>query len=296
MNSLNNSFSFFQDSCIGYTEFFCVPCSSIGKNKIDEFNKFFTDWFFILKKWQNFTNNVGQGCPRKSPGQLVSLFCISSVPVDEMYLASESFDEPFKNRSLRVVALKLNLINIVWLVFGFIFLNSKAAFSVYKSSQVSEVALCWLNCFFVGFKLKFMGLGNKISKIFRETHSINKQHFLVNIFGKGEINKDFCFITLFYEIWKNQLSKLNSYFLLKRELIKKLVIDELRFFRRAYRSSECFLKPIENVFISRRNNKMNDKFFTVFIYMEAAIAVYVTSCISQISICIHANNIARIGI
>lgn len=291
MNFSNNAFPFFKDSGIGLSEYFRMPCSSIGKYSFCKFYKLFANWLLIFKKRTNFIDNVGQSSACNSPVQLIPMIGITCIPVYEVDCSAESLEQPFKNRVLGIIALKHYFIHRIWFVFCFRFNNSERTFSIYKSSQISKIFLGWFNCISRCFKFALLIFRDQICVMFYRFHFFYKTNSFFDAARFGEFYKNSRFFRFFHQIINNAFGKINTVLLLVIKMINRFMCGIYNF-RGRYSSLKKLFKPQQNLFIGRNNIQMAYEFTKAFANVKTPISIYVTSCVSKIGIFYHASNIA----
>src|SRR3990167_8937441 len=304
MNFTNNNFPFFNGLGIGCAEFFRMSCSTVGENRCIEFYKLFAYWFFMPKEWVYFIKNNSKRFSNEAPRQLISSRRIMGFSIDEMNLSSKSPENPFENWSLGVITLKLNLIDIIWFVFGAISLDTKTAFCINKSSQISKIFFGWRNGISMSFKFNFMTYRSQIDKVLKIFHFLNMGISFLDGFRVSKINKKLCFVYLFNKIWQYILGKWN-----RLVSFKVKIVDGFSFWRIFIHdvlnaSPKHTTEPRQNFWINRRYDECRWILRRGFVLIEFAsnakttVSVYIASRVGQSSIfyiCFHNKIMEQIG-
>lgn len=143
MNCVNDSLSNLNNLSIMRSKFLSMSSATIGESRCIEVDQLLTYWFFIFKIWINIFQNLRQCTTGQTPHVLISMSILFTI--NKVNRASKMLKQPFKYGYFTIVTCENDLVSKIRSVFNFIFLNRKAAFSVYKPCKVSKIILCWKN-------------------------------------------------------------------------------------------------------------------------------------------------------
>lgn len=209
MNLLNYRFSFNANIRVNLFENNRLSISTIWQRSFIKFNEFFANRFFVFQEWKYFWKNKIKGFTRKIPIKLISFFNVLFISFNKINISTKSFYNPWKDWIFAVIAAKQDFIIREFVGFASRVYDSKATFSINKSSKISEIFFSWNDCIFNGFKKILVISIDKIFAMFNPFEPVGQIGFRSRSI---KINKDLGFFLFFYKIGQNFFNKVKGFY------------------------------------------------------------------------------------
>ena len=282
MNVKNNSLTMTQDSLVILLEGFRLSVSSVWKCCLVKFNEFFGNWFFIFKKRMDLFQDVVYRFSSKFPKNLIPKARICRVPSNEVHRTSQSRFYPIEKIGLGVVALQNDFVDRVRSSSGSVVLDTQAAFSVYKSCKVGEVALGDCGSFGSFFKNVDVISGNQEILVLRLVHSLDDFFSFLDRLCFKKRYKEHRLISLLQKMWNHLCCKISGVLTSNRKMVGRFLLGSLCFSRDTNCSSKGASKTKENVLVGGTDIYSTVGLPRVERNMEASITIHVPTNIKNV--------------
>jgi len=295
---MENFISSFKNRFVMFCKQFIVSGHSQILCSFIKFNQFLTNRFFVSKIRKYLWKNIMKGFTAKSPSNLIPLFNVFGMAINEMNLPSKPFKTPFDGRYFSVIALKKDFIKPIWTRFSMISSERNTTFGINKTRQISEIHFTRYYSVGQWRQNLLMFFHNKIVVLFNVLNFRNKKLFFIFRSTLDKLTEQFSFQFLFNEKWKDVLNKSKGFFTLKNEMILRFLSNMfLSIGRKPICAMKRFGKIFNNSIIRRRDDKSGlifDSFGIFNLYfskIKTSIPISISSYVCKSFV--HANNIAR---